>query len=151
MTFSFYTWKSMLFIHEIHEKILNVLLNLKVLKGGLYWLIVCCFSPWPDHHSVTCAKPIGYNSLAYMYVPGYSHDFIVHMVYNITCCLQARNELNEYIYDNYAINKNLCPFDWYFKMMYVQPIVTLTSLETKTCLTKEFRPTWGLRSTYWFL
>lgn len=41
---------------------------------------------------------------SHMYVPGYTRDFVVKMVYLIFCCLQERNERNEYINDIFYNN-----------------------------------------------
>ena len=43
----------------------------------------------------------------YKHVLNYTRDFIVHMAYSankISYCIQARKELNKYIYDN-SFNK----------------------------------------------
>ena len=49
--------------------------------------------------SVTCVKPHSYTLFvaSHTYVSGYTRDFEVHIAYNISCCLQAKNELNEYL------------------------------------------------------
>ena len=50
---------------------------------------------------LTCVQPDGYNLSfvchTYMYVPSYTRDFVVHIVYKILCYLKARNERNKYI------------------------------------------------------
>ena len=38
-----------------------------------------------------------------MYVPGYTQDYTVHMVYEISCCLQESSELNKNYFNKYII------------------------------------------------
>ena len=52
--------------------------------------------PDHDHNSVTCVQSYGYNFLvaSHTHVHVYTRDYVVHMVYKISCSLQARNDLN---------------------------------------------------------
>ena len=111
----------------------------------------------PYHICATCVQPNGYNLFLAneTYLNGYdTRNFVVHMVYKISSCLQTRNELNEYIYNN-NFNKfkyqfiNIFPFDWYFKRtnkVWAHPNLPLTKVsEELTGLTNgSCRPIGGL-------
>ena len=68
---------------------------------------ICCphlpchlifFYPRPNeivfYNSVTCVQPNGYNLFVaiQLYQPCNTWDFVVHVVYEISCCLEAKNE-----------------------------------------------------------
>ena len=53
---------------------------------------------------------------SHMDVSSYTQNVVVHMLYRILSCLQARKELKRYIYDNYFFYViKISPFNWYLK------------------------------------
>ena len=49
----------------------------------------------PDYNSITYVQSNGYDLfvVSHTYMPGFTQDFIVHMIYKFSCCLQARRTL----------------------------------------------------------
>ena len=60
---------------------------------------------------------------SHMYVLDYTRDFIVYLVLKISCCLQARNELNKYIKDYYV---NKIKLSKYFPFIDISKDVSVT-------------------------